>query len=246
MTKLTLNIFSGSDIDQGQYKKIRDFKIKKNELVECYFCNEKFNKYLYLTKQNIEMPLSFSNSVVACKICYNINQFTPSMFNNYVIAKSNIKQELIVSKTITFIKKNGRIPVIKEIDSDAKNVKLSITEYFDVIRMTNYKVLPDELKNIKVFVNLNIDLGFLGIKKEVFAFDDSVMSDEVYEEYTKENNIFTGLKNSDFDKETIDFLNNHFYGNVSTNELIINELMLTDESIKKFNKNIDSLFMELI
>lgn len=205
MTLLKLMPFKEAGLSIQDYKDIKAFNLKKCKGV-CNLCNQKFNKYLYIIPKIKSQNITHQNSMMVCRFCYQISNFSGLHINNYVIAYSEIKQEQIIARTINFIRENQKVPPIEKIDSDAYQVNLSISEFFDITR--NYENLKGELANIKIFVDYNMDLGFMGYKKEVFGFTEESL--EEFDEYNKKEQVFDNLPLKKFNNDTLKFLSKHF------------------------------------
>lgn len=227
MASLKLTPFKEAGLSIQDYKTIKEFNLRKCKGF-CGFCKQKFNKYLYLVPKSKTQNITHQNSMIACRICYHIYNFSGLYINDYVIAYSEMDQEKIIAKTVSYIRENEKVPSIENIDEDAYKVNLSILEYFDLVR--SYENLKGDLSNIKVFVDLNFDLSFMGYKKEVFGFTEEKV--EEFDEYNKKEQSFDKLLLKEFNKDTINFLEKHFNSSDDSIKKTIFDLDKTKSTLK--------------
>jgi hypothetical protein len=141
-------------------------KVKNNSNDKCAYCNLEHTKMTCIFKNKKENNLDHENMILCCDLCSKIVQCKYAYQKDFVLCWSKISQVEIVKRSIKYIKKYGKVPDIKTIDSNAKKLQLSLIEFLDLISLE--KKLPKDMKKYKIFLTPYFDFSFvkLDIKQD--------------------------------------------------------------------------------
>jgi len=120
----------------------------------CRYCGGYYPKYLICSY--IE---DIKNHDICCRICYLITHLNYGFFNEIKLYYSEVSQVDIIQKTVTYVINNNKIPEPNDIDSNVKELPLSLLEFINILNnQTDY---PVTFKNYKFFFNNKMNLDFI-------------------------------------------------------------------------------------
>jgi len=123
-------------IPSSKWTTMRSETIKKSQNY-CSYCGGKYDKIMCTVYK-------YPKTSTACSLCFNIQHLTISNSYQFCILRSKLSQTDIVRKFVNYYEKNNDSPSIKQIDSNATQVPLSLTEYLKSPFKTNLKVFPNQ------------------------------------------------------------------------------------------------------
>jgi hypothetical protein len=202
-----ISLHTKTNITLIKWANLRTTVLKKYNYT-CRYCNGKYMKYLQcIHLDNDSHNNNLSNLDLCCHACYIITHIN-SVYNNEIQpCWSKLSQLDIVRKSVDFVVKNNKIPSVLDIDSDAKQIDLSIMELSNILVCTKEKIiLPKELNNYKLFFTQQFNTRFvdLNIFMNTPMFIDEV---EQTEQIEPKNNI---ISNYNFSKNEITFFKTIF------------------------------------
>lgn len=101
-----------------QIENIQNIPNKQNN--KCYFCDVKINL----------QPTYYNNEIISCCfLCHITNNFDKEYVYHAFLCHSKLSQLDIIKKTWAFYKKNGYVPLSKEIDKNAKIIRTPLYLY---------------------------------------------------------------------------------------------------------------------
>jgi len=129
-------------------------KILSNNNFSCRYCGGVYQKYLLCCY----IPDKKCNDV-CCRLCYLITHLNYGMFREMKLYYSKMSQLEINKLTVNYIIENNETPVPTTIDENIKLPGLSLLEYINILN--NYDVLPEELKDYKIFFTNKLGIEFV-------------------------------------------------------------------------------------
>lgn len=195
---LTLSVSNINNIidNSNKFTNLRKLAIHKSNHL-CKYCGGKYNRYLFCVPRNNTKINSDNDLLVICKLCFMITNINHNYCKELSLCWSTLDQVEIVRKTVDFILKEQKVPLITEIDKNAKKIPMSLTEISNIL--IKYKKLPKEMNNYKIFVTQELDVSFI----EYNSIIRPLFIDEESEEFQFSNN-------SSINNETITY---HIFSN---------------------------------
>lgn len=195
-------------INKSDWAKLKSQVLKKNGEI-CGYCGGRYKKYLYmcsLKDENYELD----NCVLGCKLCYMVTHITPEVIKECILLVSDLSQREIIRRTVDYYLKHNKIPEIKDVDTEALDLDLSLVEYLALLSKTNFR-----LKNVRIFFTKYLNTVFLEtntVSKDTIMFvdDDNDIEDNGY--YLNYKCEINDLPRYEFTKEELNELNKHFNG----------------------------------
>ena len=188
----------------------------------CRYCGGQYNKYLHCIhidgkKNNNEL----SNLGICCKSCYFVTHINYDYEKKLLLCWSTKPQVGIVRDTVDYIIKYKEMPSVLNIDPNAKKIPLSIVEFSNILYEYKYDMLLEEMKNYKIFFNLNFNMEHVTSKiyDSIYMFDDEEINNNIKDDSTMETHALSKVER--------DFLNKHFHKpekNTNMKETIIRSL----------------------
>lgn len=166
-----------SGISNSGWRKLRDQTLK-NRKNTCRYCGGKYTKYMICFHLD-ENPKNNDkdNMDISCRLCYIATHINYGHIKDLLVCYSSLSQTEILRKTINFIVDNDYVPEPSDLDPNVKKAPISLMELCSVL-IENKNILPNELKDYKLFFTNQIDITFTNFicKKSVSMFDDETNS----------------------------------------------------------------------
>lgn len=195
----------------NKYENMIKFKNKalKRDKFKCRCCGGIYSSHLYCSILYNKKKVNIDNIISCCKLCYMIYNCKYTYQKQLTLCWSKKKQKVIIKKTIDYIIKNKKIPLITEIDKNAKRLPITLIEYLDVLKGSK---IPAEMHNYKIFVSPYFEIDFL---KDYIDIDEFMFVDENVDEKKIHindllNNYDKSLKEYNMSQKEKTFIDNHF------------------------------------
>lgn len=195
----------------NKYENMIKFKNKalKRDKFTCRFCGGIYSTHLYCSVLYNKKKVNIHNIAACCKLCHMIYNCKYTYQKQLSLCWSRKKQKVIIKKTIDYIIKNKKIPLITEIDKNAKQLPITLIEYLDVLKGSK---IPVEMYDYKLFVSPYFDIDFL---KDYIDIDEFMFVDEDIDEkkiYVNDliNNYDKSLEKYNMSQKEKTFIDSHF------------------------------------